>query len=65
MNLTHGKRGLLPLNEAQCGNPKVLQLLNSFGEYIGIGLTNIINTFNPEVVIIGNRIATFENQITS
>lgn len=53
------------INQAQSGNLKVLQLLNTLGEYIGFGLTNIINTFNPEIVIIGNRIALFETWITN
>ncbi|MCR1834816.1 ROK family transcriptional regulator [Oceanobacillus caeni] len=51
------------LTEAQKGNPKVLQLLNTLGENIGFGIINIINTFNPEVIIIGNRMAQFENWI--
>jgi predicted NBD/HSP70 family sugar kinase len=46
--------------EAQKGNVEVIQLLNTLGEYIGIGLTNVMNTFNPEAMIIGNRIARFE-----
>lgn len=49
--------------EAQKGNSHVLQLLNTLGENIGLGLINIINTFNPEVIIIGNRIAQFKNWI--
>jgi len=53
------------VNEAFKGNPVVLQLLNTLGENIGIGLTNIINTFNPEVIIIGNRISEFKNWITN
>jgi glucokinase-like ROK family protein len=53
------------LNEARKGNRKVLQLLNNIGEHIGIGLTNIINTFNPEMIIIGNRMALLENWITN
>ncbi len=51
------------VSEAKQGNLKVLNLLNHLGEYIGIGLTNVINTFNPKAVIIGNRIAQFENWI--
>ncbi|HLR51663.1 MAG TPA: ROK family protein [Candidatus Avamphibacillus sp.] len=43
------------IEEAQNNNNEVLQLLNDIGEYIGFGLINIINTFNPELVIIGNR----------
>ncbi|ASN04284.1 ROK family transcriptional regulator [Virgibacillus necropolis] len=53
------------INEAQIGNTEVLQLLNTLGENIGIGLTNIVNTFNPEVVVIGNRIAQFETWIAN
>ncbi len=49
--------------EAQRGNNEVIQLLNEIGEYIGIGLTNIINTFNPEMIIIGNRFTQFKNWI--
>lgn len=48
-------------HEARNGNEHVLQILNKIGEYIGIGLTNTINTFNPEMIIIGNRISRFEN----
>ena len=42
---------------------QVLQLLNTLGNNIGIGITNIVNTFNPEMVIIGNRISQFERWI--
>jgi predicted NBD/HSP70 family sugar kinase len=53
------------INEARKGNRQVLHLLNNIGENIGIGLTNIINTFNPEMIIIGNRMAQLENWITN
>lgn len=49
--------------EAKDANPKVLNLLHTLGENIGIGLVNIINTFNPGVIIIGNQIAKFEHWI--
>lgn len=49
--------------EAEKGNSTVIHLLNSIGEYIGIGLVNIINTFNPDMIIIGNRIANFKKWI--
>lgn len=51
------------LKEAKEGNPVVLNLLHTLGEHIGIGLVNIINTFNPGAIIIGNRIAKFKNWI--
>lgn len=53
------------LKSAKMGDPKVLKLLHSLGENIGVGIVNIINTFNPEVVIIGNRIAHLENWISN
>ncbi|WP_042221577.1 ROK family transcriptional regulator [Oceanobacillus manasiensis] len=52
-------------SEAKKGNKDVLRLLHSIGEYNGIGLANIINTFNPDMLIIGNRMARFENWITN
>jgi predicted NBD/HSP70 family sugar kinase len=55
----------LLLQKAKDANPAVLQLLNTLGENIGIGIMNIINTFNPGVVIIGNRMAQFQNWITN
>lgn len=46
--------------KAKKDNQEVLELLHEIGKYIGIGLTNIIHTFNPEKVILGNRLARFE-----
>ncbi|SET46914.1 Sugar kinase of the NBD/HSP70 family, may contain an N-terminal HTH domain [Salinibacillus kushneri] len=51
--------------EAQMGNKKVLQVLHTLGENIGIGLTNIINTFNPQMIIIGNRLSQFSSWISN
>lgn len=50
-------------SEAKKGNKDVLRLLHTIGEYNGVGLVNIINTFNPDMLIIGNRMARFENWI--
>ncbi len=41
---------------AQAGRPEALRLLNTIGEYLGIGIANIVNVFNPEAVIIGNSL---------
>ncbi|GIM27702.1 xylose repressor [Clostridium polyendosporum] len=35
---------------------EILNLLQNFGHYLGIGLTNILNTFNPQAVILRNNI---------
>ncbi|MDQ0167484.1 ROK family transcriptional regulator [Bacillus horti] len=45
---------------AEQGNREVIQLFNRVGEYIGIGFVNLINMFNPEQLILGNRYATLE-----
>jgi predicted NBD/HSP70 family sugar kinase len=34
-----------------------LLLFKEIGQYLGFGINNIINTFNPEQIIIGNRLA--------
>lgn len=39
------------------GNEEVLAVFQKVGTYLGIGLHNLIHTFNPELVIIGNRLA--------
>jgi glucokinase-like ROK family protein len=46
---------------ADDGHAEVIHLFNTIGEYLGIGLTNIINTFNPELIIIGNRLSAAKN----
>lgn len=45
------------------GNTAVIHLFNTIGEYLGLGLINIINTFNPELIIIGNRLTAAEKWI--
>lgn len=37
-----------------------IQIFKEVGEMLGIGITNIINTFNPQQIIIGNRLASAE-----
>lgn len=42
---------------AEQGDKKTLLLFDRIGDYLGVGINNIINIFNPELVIIGNRLA--------
>lgn len=42
---------------AEKNDPSALNLFEQIGSYLGYGINNIINTFNPEQVIIGNRLA--------
>ncbi|MFC5530388.1 ROK family protein [Cohnella yongneupensis] len=45
------------LAAAKQGNEDVLGLFKGIGEYLGIGIANIVNVFNPDAVIIGNRMS--------
>lgn len=46
------------LNElAESGNEATIALFEQIGDYLGIGINNIINIFNPHQVIIGNRLS--------
>ncbi|MDQ0338586.1 glucokinase-like ROK family protein [Caldalkalibacillus uzonensis] len=51
------------IEKANQGNRDVISLFDRLGEYIGIGLINVINTFNPHLVIIGNRFSLLKNWI--
>ncbi|WP_255437496.1 ROK family transcriptional regulator [Thalassobacillus sp. CUG 92003] len=42
---------------AEQGNQAVIQLFEQAGKYLAVGILNMINTFNPEQVIIGNRLS--------
>ena len=43
------------LAAAASGHAEVVALLEEVGEYLGIGIANIVNVFNPDAVVIGNR----------
>jgi glucokinase-like ROK family protein len=45
---------------AEAGNREVIQLLEQMGQYLGMGIVNIMNTFNPELIIIGSRLTAAE-----
>lgn len=44
------------INLANQNDAEILMGLENFGYYLGIGLTSILNTFNPQAVIIRNDI---------
>lgn len=46
-------------------NEQATSLFEEIGDYLGVGINNIINTFNPQQVIIGNQIAALEEWIIS
>lgn len=45
------------LKLAQNNDPQAISLFEEIGDYLGVGINNIINTFNPQQVVIGNQIA--------
>ncbi|MFS0560409.1 ROK family protein [Terribacillus sp. 179-K 1B1 HS] len=42
---------------AEGGDQHAVEVFDRIGNYLGIGINNIINIFNPEQIIIGNRLA--------
>jgi predicted NBD/HSP70 family sugar kinase len=52
---SHDMDSLLQL--ADEGVPEAIQLFERIGAYLAVGMTNMIHTFNPKSVIIGNRFA--------
>lgn len=47
------------VKKAEEGDREVIEALQQIGYYLGVGLTNLVNLFNPEKIIIGNRISEF------
>jgi glucokinase-like ROK family protein len=45
------------LNEAESGDAAVIKLFERLGYYLGVGVVNIINGYNPEFIILGGRLA--------
>ncbi|MDP4098044.1 ROK family protein [Paenibacillus sp. P96] len=52
---SHSTTQLLEL--ARQGDGAVHSLYEEIGTYLGIGITNIVNSFNPELVIIGGHLS--------
>ncbi|WP_199909988.1 ROK family protein [Paenibacillus sp. CAA11] len=47
------------------GDDQVVELFKQTGKYLGIGIANLVNVFNPELILIGNRMALAEEFIAS
>ena len=45
------------LSRAESGDAKVIALFERLGYYLGVGVVNIINGYNPEFIILGGRLA--------
>lgn len=44
-------------NQARKGNKKAILLYREFGRYLGIGIANLVNILDPDIVIIGGSIS--------
>ncbi|WP_431803904.1 ROK family protein [Halobacillus andaensis] len=51
------------VHRAESGDEEAIDAFHSIGRYLGIGITNIINSFNPTRVVIGNRLVQAKNWI--
>ncbi|MEC0211490.1 ROK family transcriptional regulator [Paenibacillus ehimensis] len=45
------------LHLAKRGNRPVMELFANTGHWLGIGITNLVNVFNPGLIVIGNRMS--------
>lgn len=60
MRLAKGLKAKTPLdvyNLALNGNKKAISVFKKMGFYLGAGLTNFVNIFDPDVIIIGGKIS--------
>lgn len=42
---------------AEAGDALAIEVLNDIGHFVGLGIASMINVFNPEVVVLGGKIA--------
>lgn len=47
------------VEEAHSGSDPVIEIFRRAGKYLGIGLANLINLYNPEAIILGGEISLF------
>lgn len=51
------------INTGKSGDKFILNIFEEVGEYLGIGIANLINFFNPEVIILADELAKAEELI--
>jgi glucokinase len=44
-------------DEARAGDMLALEVFNETAHYVGVGLANLINCFNPELIVIGGGLS--------
>ncbi len=48
---------------AERGDPAAAELIRQTGRYLGIGLANLVNIFNPELIIIGGGLSNMGDRL--
>lgn len=49
---------------AEAGQKSIIEAFEKIGHYLGIGIANIMNIFNPDLIIIGNRLTKAERWLS-
>ena len=47
----------LLIRAAEAGDPAVLAAFDETAEHLGVGIANLVNTFNPELVVLGGALS--------
>jgi len=42
---------------AQAGDPLALDVISRAATYLGVGMVNLVNIFNPEMIVVGGGMA--------
>jgi predicted NBD/HSP70 family sugar kinase len=50
---------------AEAGQASIIEAFDLIGHYLGIGIANIMNIFNPDLIIIGNRLTLAERWVST
>ena len=45
------------IDRARAGDEEAIEVFAIVGRHLGVGITNLVNIFNPEVVVIGGGVA--------
>jgi glucokinase len=46
---------------ARCGNPRAKKVINQAGHFLGLALANLVDTLNPEMIVVGGGVAAAGN----
>jgi predicted NBD/HSP70 family sugar kinase len=52
------------ITAAEAGQVPIIEAFEKIGHYLGIGIANIMNIFNPDLIIIGNRLTLAEQWVS-